>query len=106
MKRLIALVILIAFNSIVVGGQQTDEPRITPSTQVQTAPRRDPPPDVGSFQLSAPHFPFGQSKIDDQMVRLTDQSMTPVGPFVVMNGAVYMRLGEDFLTPMSGGGAS
>jgi hypothetical protein len=106
MKRLIAGVILIAFNSIVVWGQQTEKPSLRTPTPVQTVAPTESLPDVGSFQLSAPHFPSGQSKINDQLTRLTGQSATPVGPFVVMNCKVYVRLAGDFLVPMSGGGAS
>lgn len=111
MKRPIALVILIALNFIVVWAQQTDKPTLTPPTMAQIVSPTAPLADVGSSQLTALRSPYGQPKIESQMIRPAGQSMTPVGTFVVMNGAVYVVFptylpGDKFLVPMSGGGAS
>lgn len=106
MTRLIAGLILIVFNCTLILAQQTDKQSVRPKTPVPTGvPASDPPPKVVTFQLSAPDFTFGQSQ--PTLIRASGQSTKQVGPFVVMNGAVYMRLlGDQFLVPVSGGGAS
>jgi hypothetical protein len=106
MTRLIAGLILIVFNCAVILAQQTDKQSERPTTPVPVGvPASDPQPKVVTFQLSAPDFTFGQSQ--PTLIRSSDQSTKQVGPFVVMNGAVYMSLlGGQFLVPMSGGGAS
>lgn len=108
MTRLIAGLILIVFNCTLILAQQTDKQSVRPKTPVPAGvPASDTPPDAASFALSAPHFIFGQSQINNLIVPQSGQSTKQVGPFVVMNGAVYMRLlGDQFLVPVSGGGAS
>ena len=107
MRRLIAGLIVIGFNCIIILAQQTDKQSLRPKTPVPTdVPGSERPPDVASFQLSAPDFTFGQSQSNKLIVPL-GQSAKQVGPFVVMNGAVYVRvLGGQFLVPVPGGGAS
>jgi len=107
MRRLITVVILIAFNCIVILAQQTDKQSLRPKTRVPTdVPALNTPPDGASFQLLAPNFAFGKSQTT--LTILPAAHSTKQGnPFVVLNGAVYMPvLGGRSLIPIPGGGAS
>jgi len=108
MRRVIAGVILIAFNCIVILAQETDKQSLNPKTPVLTGvSASDTPPDGASFQRLASQFNFRQSRTNNQIIHPPDQSTQPESPFFVMNGAVSMRvLGGRFFIPISGGGAS
>lgn len=108
MRRLIAAVILIAFNCIVVLAQHTVKQSPTPRTSaLPVVPASDSPREGSSFRLLASHLTFGHSHPNELIVPLSGESTKQESPFVVLNGAVYTRaLGARLLIPMPGGGAS
>jgi len=108
MRRVIVGIVLILFNCTVILAQQNNKSNSKPSTPlppvVLTA---GTPPPVPSFHLPRPDLTFGQSQTVNSGIRPSAESAKQVGPFVVVDGAVYMRMsGSPFLFPVSGGGAS
>lgn len=108
MRRLITVVILIAFNCIVILAQGSDKQSLRPQIPMPTGvPASNTAPDGASFQLLAPHFTFGKSQTDNLTILPAGQSTKRESPFVVRNGAVYMSvLSGRYLIPIPGGGAS
>ena len=106
MNRLIAAVILIAFNGIVILAQQTDKQTLTPKTSAPpVVPASGTPLEGASIDLSKSNLNFGHSRANNLIVPLSGESMIQESPFVLLNGAVYTRvLGARLLIPMSGGG--
>lgn len=108
MRRLILGVILVSFNCTVILAQQNDKSNSRPPTPLPPSVlAADTPSAVASFQLPLPHSTFGQSQTVNSGIRASGELTKQEGPFVVLDGAVYMRLsGGPFLLPVSGGGAS
>lgn len=108
MRILIVGVLLVSFNCTVILAQQNDNSNSkppTPLTPIVLA--ADTQSAVTSFRLPPPDFTFGQSQTINSGIRASSESAKQVGPFVVLDGAVYMRVsGSPFLFPVSGGGAS
>lgn len=70
-------------------------------------------PVAGLLELTPPHFTFGQSQTSNPMIparqsttRGDNPTNTHGSPFVVRNGAVYMKVLNGQLFPVPGGGAS
>jgi hypothetical protein len=103
MKRLITAAILLAFNCALVVAQQIDKPNAKPAITIRTA-ATEPRNDSSSLELLVPGLKLSQDPKSD-LLRLSDQITTPASSFVVVKGAIYVRVGE-FLMPMPGGGAS
>ena len=108
MRKLIVGAILVLFSCTVILAQQNDKSNSKPPTPSSPSVLvMDTSSPVPSFQLPKPDFTFGQSQTVNSGIRASDESAKQVGPFVVVHGAVYMRLaGGSFLVPVSGGGAS
>src|SRR5713226_6604829 len=108
MKRLVAGVILVAFNCTVILAQQRDKPSSTLTTPMPAGVlTSDTPPSVASLQLSPPHFTFGPSQAKNPIIRPSGQSTKQDDTIVFQDSALYMRvLGGQFLMPVPGGGAS
>jgi hypothetical protein len=108
MRRLIVGAILVSFNCTMILAQQNDKSNSKPPTPLPPIVlAADTPSARASFRLPRPPFIFGQAQTINSGIRASSESAKQVGPFVVMDGAVYMRLpGSPFLFPVSGGGAS
>jgi hypothetical protein len=97
MRRVITLVMLIACTCILIMAQEAD--RVSPAKR----------PSASRLPLTPPDFMFGQSQTRNQELLPAGQSTksdTIDSPFVVQNGAVYMKVLNGQLIPMPGGGAS
>jgi hypothetical protein len=108
MRRLIVGVVLVSLNCTVILAQQNDKSNSKPPTPLPPIVLAAGNPSAGtSFQLPRPPFTFGQAQTVNSGIRASSDSAKQVGPFVVLDGAVYMRMpGGPFLLPVSGGGAS
>lgn len=108
MRRLIIGVILVSLNCTVILAQQDDKSNSkppTPLTPIVLA--ADTQSARASFRLRPHPFTLSQFQAINSGVRASAESAKQVGPFVVVDGAVYMRVsGSPFLFPVSGGGAS
>ena len=103
MKRLFAGTILVALNCTMIVAQQNDKPG---SAAAAPVPAVVLAPDALPSILSPQHLPLTQSQFRNPTNSSEDPRTNPESPFVVVNGAVYVRLPAGFLMPMSGGGAS
>ncbi len=108
MRKLTVSAIFVLFSCFAILAQQTDKSNSKPAASLPpSALAADNPSLVPSFQLSPPALAFGKSHTVTSEIRASAESTKPENPFVVLGGAVYMRLpGSDFLVPVSGGGAS
>lgn len=108
MRRLIAALILTLFTCIMILAQQTDKQTLGPKTPAPTGvPASDIKSTGATLDLLVSQVTSGQSQTNSLRIRPSAESRKQDGPFVVLNGAVYMPvLGARFLIPLAGGGAS
>jgi hypothetical protein len=106
MRKLIVSAILVSFSSIAILAQQNDKSNSKPSVSLPPSAVAADIPAVPSFQLPPLDFTSGRLPTVNSGSREPADSTKDEGPFVVLRGAVYMRLPAGPLVPVSGGGAS
>lgn len=104
MQRLFAGVILVVLSCTMVWSQEKGQASTAPKAPVVVA-GSDPLTVLAPFRLSPPPF-SRSSEFRHHTVSEAPPETNPEIPFVVVNGAVYVRLPAGLLMPMSGGGAS
>lgn|GEM_PF-3309650 len=108
MRKLIVVTILVSCSCVAIMAQQKEKSDSSPAASL---PSSTPAPDarraVSTFQLPPLDFTSGRSQTASSASGPSSEPAKDENPFVVLHGAVYMRLpGGNFLVPVPGGGAS